>query len=72
MKETDLPVTGHVDLDQFLDSLRGKLEYREVVSDSSVVDEDAWGAELLSDLDSGSIDSFKIGHVAFDVVRSHY
>jgi len=68
----DSPVTGHVDLDQLLDSLRGKLEYREVVSDSSVVDEDAWGAQFLSNLDSGSIDSFEVGHVAFDVVRSHY
>ena len=65
-------MTGEVDLDQFLDSLRWEFEDGVVGSYSSVVDEDAGGAELLSNFVCGSINCFGIGNVALDIMGNHY
>ena len=65
-------MTGKVDLDQLLDSLRWEFEDRVVGSYSSVVDEDAGGAELLSNFVCGSINCFGIGNVALDIMGDDY
>jgi len=65
-------VTGKVDLDQLLDSLRWEFEDRVVGSYSSVVDEDAGSSELLSNFVCGSINCFGIGNVALDIMGNHY
>jgi hypothetical protein len=61
-------VTGQVDLDQLLDSLRRELEDGVIGSYSSVVDEDTGSAEFLSNLVCGSINCVGIGDVALDIV----
>jgi hypothetical protein len=67
----DIPMTGQVDFNQFLDPVRGDLEDGEIVPDTGVIDEDAGGAELFSDLNSGSIDCLGVGYVALDVMSGH-
>jgi len=64
-------VTGEIHLDELLDLLWGCIEDGVVVSDTGIVDENAGCTELFSDLDGSSIDSVRVGHVAFDVERGH-
>jgi hypothetical protein len=68
LERRGLPVTGQVDLDQLLDSLRWEFEDWIVGSYSSVVDEDTGSAELFSDFVCGSINGFGVGNVALDIV----
>jgi hypothetical protein len=62
-----VPVTGQVDLDQFLHPMRGNIEDGIIMSDTSVVDENAGSAELFTNLDGCSVDCFRVGDVALDV-----
>lgn len=64
-------MTGQIDLDQLLDPVRGDIEDREVMSDTSIVYQDGRSAELLSHLQRGCVDRFGVGYVALDVLRSH-
>jgi hypothetical protein len=68
LERRGLPVTGQVDLDQLLDSLRWEFEDGVVGPYSSVVDEDTGSAELFSDFVCGSINCVGIGNVALDIV----
>jgi hypothetical protein len=60
-------VAGQIDLDEFLDPLRGDVEDREIVSDSGIVDENTGVTELLPDLNSGSVDCFGVGNITLDI-----
>jgi hypothetical protein len=72
LERRGLPVTGQVDLDQLLDSLRWEFEDWIVGSYSSVVDEDTGSAELFSDFVCGSVNCVRVGNVAFDIMGDHY
>jgi hypothetical protein len=65
-------VTGQIDLDQLLDSLRWKFKDWVVGSYSRVVDEDTGSAELFSNLVSGSVNRVGVGNVALDIMGDHY
>lgn len=68
----NIPVTGEIHLDELLDLLWRGVEDGVVVSDTGIVDENAGRTELFSDLDGSSIDSVRVGDVAFDVERGHW
>jgi hypothetical protein len=72
LERRGLPVTGQVDLDQLLDSLRWEFEDWIVGSYSCVVDENTGCAELFSNLVCGSVNCVGVGNVAFDIMGDHY
>ena len=65
-------MTGQIDFDQLLDSLRWELEDGVVGSYSCVVDEDTGSAELFSNLVCGSINCVGIGNVTLDIMGNDY
>ena len=64
-------MTGEIHLDELLDLLWRGVEDGVVVSDTSIVDENAGRTDLFSYLDGSSIDSVRVSHVALDVERGH-
>jgi len=64
------PVTGEVDVDEFLHTLHGRIEHGKVVTDPGIVDEDrGGGAELFLDRGGRRLDGFGVGDVAANVQR---
>ena len=69
---SDSPMTGEVDLDQLLHTVRRRFKYREVVPNTRIVDQDRWALELGADLRCGRIDRVRVGNVALYVQRDDW
>ena len=69
---SDSPMTGEVDLDQLLHTVRRRFKDREVVPNARIVDQDRWALELGADLSCGRIDRIGVGDIALDVQRDDW
>ena len=69
---SDSPMTGEVDLDQLLHTVRRRFKDREVVPNTRIVDQDRRALELGADLRCGRIDRVRVGNVALYVQRDDW